>query len=419
MKRTLQINPSNTLIHQYRFAFADPKVSPYPAIVGGYRSGKTFASPLRWLALIDYRRNVGSGCEMFMVEPTYPMVRRVAVPTFNKFFDLKKIKHSYHKTEHIYSIQYQRKQYDCMFVTAKEPDAIIGFSKTDCIIDEFDTLRSEENQEEVYNKCLARLSEAENPTLGIVTTPEGYRRTYEMYENNNPDPLQYLLIRAKTTDNHFLPESYIASLYQKYDKRLVQRYVNAEFVNLNNSQAYYCFERECINPVKVNRSEPIFVGMDFNVNPMTATVFQMNGEHFNFSSEYWIPNSNTRAIAQLIAADYRGCAIYITPDMTGGARKTSADMTDLQILQSFGFQIIGQRNVTEKARMNIVNNVFDKKRITIDPSCKHLINDFEKVTTNDYGQIAKDKDSQLTHISDAAGYGIVAIENKPKQWGIR
>ena len=420
MKRTININPANTLIHQYEFAFADPAISPFPAIVGGYRSGKTWSIPLRWTALIDYRADHGDKCELFVVESTYPMVRRVAVPTFNAFFDKYGIKHAYHKTEHTYSIFYKQKRHDCMFVTGERPEAIIGFSKTDGIIDEFDTLRTEDAQEDVYDRCLARLSECENASLGVVTTPEGFRMTYEMYQNENRDPLRYKLIRAKTTDNRFLPASYIQQLYEKYDAKLVQRYVNAEFVNLSGMMAYYMFKREAhVQPCPVNPALPLYIGIDFNVNPMTAVVLQSEGNLYRVVGEYFIPNSNTRALANLIAQDWPGFVIYACPDMTGGSRKTSADYTDIDILKQHGFQVLGTRNIAERSRLNIVNNLFDKTRLLIDPKCKKLINDMEKVVTDSYGQISKEKDSQLTHISDALGYAAVALENKPGKWGIR
>jgi hypothetical protein len=106
--------------------------------------------------------------------------------------------------------------------------------------------------------------------------------------------------------------------------------------------------------------------------------------------------------------------------MTGGARKTSADMSDIQILQSFGFQVLGTRNRTERSRLNLTNNLLDKGRVRIDPRCRRLINDLERVTTNEYGQIAKEKDSQLSHISDAFGYACVALDAVArKQWQIQ
>lgn len=238
-----------------------------------------------------------------------------------------------------------------------------------------------------------------------------------MYQNNNPDPVRYKLIRAKTTNNRFLPASYIQQLYEKYDSALVERYVNAEFVNLNNSMAYYCFRRaEHVQPAKHEPRLPIFVGIDFNVNPMTAVVLQVVGNQYSVIAEYWLPNSNTRALAGLLAQDWQGTQVYVCPDMTGGSRKTSADMTDLQILISYGFQVLGKSNITERGRLNIVNNLLDKHRLSIAPTCKHLINDLEKVTTNEYGQVAKEKDSQLSHISDALGYAAVALETQPGAW---
>ena len=80
---------------------------------------------------------------------------------------------------------------------------------------------------------------------------------------------------------------------------------------------------------------------------------------------------------------------------------------------------MGTRNIAERSRLNIVNNLFDKTRLLIDPKCKKLVNDMEKVVTDSYGLISKEKDSQLTHISDALGYAAVALENKPGKWGIR
>ena len=180
------------------------------------------------------------------------------------------------------------------------------------------------------------------------------------------------------------------------------------------------FKRDIhVQPCPVNPALPLYIGIDFNVNPMTATVLQTEGNLYRVVGEYFIPNSNTRALANLIAQDWPGFAIYACPDMTGGSRKTSADYTDIDILKQHGFQVLGTRNIAERSRLNIVNNLFDKTRLLIDPKCKKLINDMEKVVTDSYGQIAKEKDSQLTHISDALGYAAVALENKPGKWGIR
>ena len=417
------VTSDNTLIHQYQFAFADPTVVKHPAIVGGFGCGKTHSIALRWLALIDWRaRHQRIACKMMIVEPTYQMVRDVLVPELVDFFNDNGIKWHYHKSTHDFTIRLNGISFTAMLRSADNPASLTGKTLTDVIIDEFDKIRSVSDQRAVWTELVARIRKVEHGTLGAVTTPEGYKHTYELWVEKHGDNPRFKLIKAKTRDNHFLPSDYIDNMVSQYDSQLAKQYLEGEFVNLNNTNAYYCFDRnKQVKACERIANHPIYIGMDFNVNPMTAVVFNYIDNTFYVFDEIWLPNSNTRQMANAIVQNYGRDGIYICPDMTGGSRKTSADMSDLQILTSFGFQILGKRNITERARLNVVNNALDKGRVFIDPSCKHLINDFDKVTTNQYGQVDKpssgDK-SQLTHISDAFGYGVVVMEYKEPQWGI-
>nr|HPL23965.1 terminase family protein [Candidatus Cloacimonadota bacterium] len=393
----------------------------HPAIVGGFGCGKTRSIPLRWVRLIDWRaREQKRKARLMIVEPTYQMVRDVLVPEMVEFFNDHGIKHRYHKSNHDFVIRLNGIDFVAMCRSADKPSSLTGKTISDAIIDEFDKITGIQNQKDVWNECIARTRKYEHGTVAAVTTPEGFRYTYELWKERNADNPNFKLIKAKTRDNTFLPADYIDNMVAQYDSLLAQQYLEGEFVNLNNSMAYYMFRRDKHSaPQTLNPALPVYIGMDFNVNPMTAVVLQIEGNLYRALREYWLPNSNTRAMAQLIAADWSQYAVYICPDMTGGARKTSADYTDIDILKQHGFQVLGSRNITERARLNIVNNLFDKDRLVIDPKCKRLINDLEKVVTNEYGRVAKEKDSQLTHISDALGYAAVALENKPGKWGIR
>jgi len=415
------VNTDNTLCHQYEFAFTPPDAVKHPAIVGGFGCGKTRSIPLRWVRLIDWRaREQKRKARLMIVEPTYQMVRDVLVPEMVEFFNDHGIKHRYHKSNHDFVIRLNGIDFVAMCRSADKPSSLTGKTISDAIIDEFDKITGVQNQKDVWNECIARTRKYEHGTVGVVTTPEGFRYTHELWQEKNSDNPNFKLIRAKTRDNTFLPADYIDNMVAQYDSLLAQQYLEGEFVNLNNSMAYYMFRRDKHSaPQTLNPALPVYIGMDFNVNPMTAVVLQIEGNLYRALREYWLPNSNTRAMAQLIAADWSQYAVYICPDMTGGARKTSADYTDIDILKQHGFQVLGSRNITERARLNIVNNLFDKDRLVIDPKCKRLINDLEKVVTNEYGRVAKEKDSQLTHISDALGYAMVALENKPPKWGIR
>lgn len=414
----MEINNVNTLSHQYEFAFTPPDLVKHPATVGGFGCGKTRSIPLRWVRLIDWRaRHQKAKAKIMIVEPAYHMVRDVLVPTMQEFFTDNGIKCQYHKSFHNMTIRLKGHNFLAMFRSADKPSSLTGKNLSDVIIDEFDKIASIQNQREVWNECIARVRKYEHGTVGVVTTPEGYRLTHELWKEKNADNPNFKLIKARTRDNIFLPQDYIDNLVEQYDRLLAAQYLEGEFVNLNNTAAYYCFDRDRhVMPQTIMPGSPLYIGIDFNVNPMTATVSQLDGDTIHVIDEYWLPNSNTRALANRITADWQTYPLYACPDMTGGSRKTSADMTDLQILIAAGFQILGNKtNPTERARLNMVNNILDKDRIQIDPKCKHLINDFEKVITDDYGYLTKEKDSNLTHISDAMGYTCRAIEAKLTQ----
>jgi len=403
--------PANTTLAQYQFAQCLPSDVKHPAIVGGFGSGKTRAIPLRWTSLIYYRGTVQKKkCKLMVVEPTYELIRDVLVPTFNEFFDEHKIKHEYHKTNHNYTIWFRGKPFVCMMRSYDNPASLTGKTVTDIIIDEFDKEKSIQNQRDIWNECLGRLRGCDNTTLGVVTTPEGFRMTHELWVEKAANNPSFKLIRAKTYDNQFLPPDYIQSLYDQYDSQLVKQYIEGDFVNLNNMAAYYEFKRDKhITPCKYQKELPIYVGIDFNVNPMTMVLAHYIDRQIQVFAEYYIANSNTRKAMELLRCDYPNAKIIACPDMTGGSRKTSAEYTDIEIIRQFDIEVRGLYNLAERDRLNIVNNGFDKGRIAIDPSCKYLIRDWEQVVTNEYGQVVKKSNEPLTHISDALGYMAVQL----------
>ena len=135
----MQIKPTNTLCHQYEFAFAPPDAVKHPAIVGGFGCGKTRSIPLRWVRLIDWRaREQKRKARLMIVEPTYQMVRDVLVPEMQEFFNDHHIKHRYHKSNHDFVIRLNGIDFVAMLRSADKPSSLTGKTISDAIIDEFE-----------------------------------------------------------------------------------------------------------------------------------------------------------------------------------------------------------------------------------------------------------------------------------------
>jgi len=207
-----------TLRHQADFANLNEK---FQCIVGGFGSGKSQADVFRALQLLKRR----DYAVIALVAPTYGLLNDVNIPDFEEILTKYNIKYELRKQERKMLVNQGVFTGEIWFRSADRPERIVGFDATDFIIDEFDIIKPEK-QRELWRKIIARIRGCKDATGAVSTTPEGFRETYELFEKKKIGPL----IRAKTTDNIFLPADYIETLYGQYDKMLVKQYINAEFV---------------------------------------------------------------------------------------------------------------------------------------------------------------------------------------------
>jgi len=135
---------------------------------------------------------------------------------------------------------------------------------------------------------------------------------------------------------------------------------------------------------------------------MTAVVLKVFNNVFYIFDEIYLENSDTYKMAnELKLRKYNGTLI---PDSTGKARKTSGK-SDHEILKEAGFRIPHVTNPFVTDRVNNVNRLFTDNRIIINPRCKKLIADLEKVVWKD-NKLDQKTNPMLTHISDAMGYAM-------------
>jgi hypothetical protein len=236
-----------------------------------------------------------------------------------------------------------------------------------------------------------------------TTSPAGFNWLHDELIIN---PLKGAkMIRARTKDNVHLPIEYEEMLRSTYDARMIAQELEGEFVNLNALPTYYAWSRDLIDPnLDYSPHSPIYIGMDFNVNPMTAIIFQLHSSGIHFLDEVYLDDgkhSNTYGMAdRLIAMGLKGCSVI--PDATGKALKTSAvhGKSDHVILKDKGFNVISATSNPHVAdRYLCVNGLMSKAKLKVHPRCSKLIRDFEQHTRNG------EHEDFISHISDAAGYG--------------
>lgn len=189
------------------------------------------------------------------------------------------------------------------------------------------------------------------------------------------------------------------------------RFLRGEYTDIDDGLAYYSFDRFTHCHEFKKQPGTVMIGMDFNVDPMTAIIGQYIDDKFYVYDELFLRNSDTfKMTHELMSKNYIGT---IFPDSTARNRKTSG-LSDHLILEKQGFTVAKTRNPFVNDRVNNLNRLLQEGRIIIHPRCKNLINDLEKVAWNG-SQLDQKSDHLLTHISDALGYWCWAIEPMKKQ----
>jgi PBSX family phage terminase large subunit len=227
-------------------------------------------------------------------------------------------------------------------------------------------------------------------------------------EETKVDPKDYDHLLMNPIDNIANLDDEYLKILEKLPEKDRKRFLEGTFTDESEGQVYYGFKYD--DHVKPTLLTPgtIFVGMDFNVNPMTAVVFQYVDRKFMFIDEVYLENSDTYKMCDTLKKKGFGGARVI-PDSTGANRKTSG-ISDFEILKNNGFYVESSRNPFVMDRVNNVNRILMEGRVMIDPKCKKLINDLQKVVWKDNKPDQKGENKMLTHISDALGYGLWKLD---------
>lgn len=264
------------------------------------------------------------------------------------------------------------------------------------------------------------------------------------YDSNPPTKAswQYLLFEKKLNpiDNEPVdnPDSYASFLMNPIDNldnidpeylKLLEsmpeadknRFLHGLYADESDGQVYNAFNRERHTGIVERRhGVSYYIAMDFNVDPMTAVLFQIVDDTIQVFDEVFLRNSDTpRMISELKNRGYAG--FKVIPDSTGANRKTSG-ASDFQLLREAGFQVMQTFNPFVTDRVNNVNRLLNSDKIIIDSKCKKLINDLERVVWKD-NKLDQKTDKLLTHISDALGYGchkmmpMIKLDIKPATSG--
>jgi hypothetical protein len=364
---------------------------------GAIRGGKTYALLGAFLLL----------CKAFpfsrwaIVRDTLPTIKRNTLPSFNKICP-KSFISSYNQ--------------DTQTVTFKNGSQILFFSENyaddkelnrwkGLEVNGFGLEEVNELQEVSFYKAIERAGsfvpkagKKPKPLILMTCNPSNNwvkEKIYDKWENGTL-PNDWLYIPSKITDNPYIMSDveYVESL------KNLPRYQYEVFVNGNwniqlkvGGEFYKCFELDKhVGQCKYDPKLPLHISWDDNRNPyLPVGIYQISAKHVKMIDEIYgvNPNNTIKWVCSEIIRKYQGheSGMFVYGDATANKGDTKLEqgynffrlITDA-LKQFHPTNRVKQSNPAIVMRGNWLNTVLENElggiKITIDESCKKMINDF-------------------------------------------
>jgi len=371
--------------------------SRFKVLVTGRRFGKTH------LSIRELCRSAATkpGSINWYISPSYRMSKQITwLQLIDKLTQLRWIDT---KNEAELTIRLKNKSIIAL-KGADNFDSLRGVGLDFVIIDEFQDV-PEQAWKEVIRPTL---SDRQGGAL-FCGTPRGVGSwSHDLYTFAQHQK-DWKSFQFTTIDGGNVPEEEVEAAKRDLDpKTFAQEYL-ATFNTYSGTVFYNFHYNDCVKELPQPDTGVIYVGMDFNFDPMTAIIAQVRGNEVYIYDEIMMRGSSTEDMVNEINHRYAYSKVVVFPDPASKQRKTSAGgKTDLSILINAGYDVkVRTYHTPVRDRVNAVNtklkNAANERTLFIHPKCKNTIDSLQRLTYKE-GTNQVDKDSGLDHMGDAVGY---------------
>lgn len=397
------------LPHQHAVFDAFHGGADWVGLVTGIGGGKTFVGGL-WMVL-ERVQHPTALC--VVTSNTYDQLDDVVVPALVSACENLELEHEYRSGKRLFFVEGAKAPILCR--STHKVHRLRGLEPDRLWVDEAREIESREAINVIRGRM--RGQRTGGAALSLWTTsPNGYDHVWEEFVEN-PGP-HHCLIRAKSTDNWHLPERYIPSLARGYSESFFRQEVEGEFVDLTGAKAIPTFDRHVhVKPCPYDDKADLFVCVDFNVDPFVVEIAQGNKVEARFIAEHVTHGLNIPAMGHQIGQRWGShkLDVWLYGDATGHNRSVQTGRTNyailVEVLESyFPGRVrvdIPKDQPPVVDRINTTALMFRDHtgavRCSVDPSCRYLWTDCERVKWEKPGTIDK-SDPDRTHALDGAGY---------------
>ena len=372
----------------------------FRVLVAGRRFGKSYLSCIELL-----RGAINKpGETFFYCAPTYRMAKDIAWKTMKQL-----VPQAWVKSKNESDLKIELRNGSMIELKGTENAmALRGRSLSGCVLDEAAFMDAA-----VWFEVLRPALADKQGWALFISTPEGTASWFfDLYcyageqqdEDNDWARWSYTTIEGGN-----VPPEEVEAARSQLDPRTFRQEFEASFENLSGLVAINFSEENIDKKVTDIPQLPLWVGLDFNVDNMSAVCGIRVGEELHIFKEILMVNATTWEMAdELIHHFGLERRIDVCPDPTGAARKTAGvGLTDHAILRKAGLKVSTPRSPWKiRDKVNCVNTaIYDgngERRLKISPTCRETIKSLRTLVYDDSG--LPNKKLGVDHMFDALGY---------------
>ena len=313
--------------------------------------------------------------------------------------------YSYDKAHNIITIG----NVELLLIPDEDESSIYGFSCSCAYVDELDELDTQTAMavvKSINDRCRQQIEGFRTPFMCYTTSSQGLKGTYQTVMHFQRSGIGYVLMRARTKDNIYLPKDYVDNMYSIYNEKEVACLLEGKFVSIDSGLIFPDYHPD-VNKLDVDlydyvrdNSLPVYIGQDFNGFGNNAVAFAIINGAIIAIKDYEFPD--IRRAPEVFRYDFPTSEILWIPDMTYKEHfvefKKELRVFNIKIAYRSCNPLVGDRNFA-------CNKLFVAQRLFICPMCKGMENTLMTWQKDPKtGQPSKGGKGAPDHKGDCMGY---------------
>jgi hypothetical protein len=344
-------------------------------LCAGYGSGKTRANTfllLRLVKLLQGKKDrAGDFARIMVAGYSLKHLNRTLLVYFRQYLTLSRTPYVENKKDNFFVVG----TVTVLLMPIENPQDIFGEDVFACVVEEIDELTEDKALEAVRalsERTRQRMVGVREPFLCFGSTAQGQKGLYRIYQHFKKTGVGFLLLRARTMDNTYLPRSQISDMLKMYTKEEQRVFMSGEFLAISKGRVFgdFSWERNYLEYDLDEQLEPderVYIAMDFNTGFNRASAYVVRENIIYAVKHYDFPEA--REAPAVFRHDFPNQRVLWIPDMT---MKDSFPMFTRELRRYDIHIAYRKKNPVVEDTVFLVNKLFYTGRLKICAVAKDL-----------------------------------------------